>query len=1060
MKKQLLLLSAAALLANCTDDSFVNDLDNSSAIQNPTTRVVHYDKVSNVKEVLVKFKDKYSATVEAAVSRTMSAGRASRSDIDNFDSFLNQNDAVSFKRVFPVTKYEKRTRVSGLHLWYKVEFKTSLSSSSLKERLLQIPELSAIEFVSPISLVDGTSSSVTEAPEVQGTTTTLPANDPLLPQQWHYYNDGKVLPKAKPGADINLYKAWERTAGDPSVVVAVIDEYVQYYHPDLKDNMWVNEAEINGKPGVDDDGNGYIDDFHGFDFSSNKVDGTPGGHGTHVAGTIAATNNNGLGVSGIAGGTGKNDGARVMACGALGANGGNAETAALAIKYATDNGAVIAQNSWGYNGPDIPWEDHEIFSVEREALRYFIDNAGKDENGKVVGPMDGGVVIFAAGNDGDVYGSQPSWPSAHPDFIAVSSIGCDYNPAYYTCHGPWVDIIAPGGDQVFDGTKGGVLSTFIGATPTESSYSFLQGTSMACPHVSGVAALVISYAKANNYVLTNTQLKEILLSSGRYIDSYYTGDKNYPGTSEFPPFYLHMADYKGLMGNGLIDASLALDRVDQLIGKPSDHVNPSPVKNVEISSEGPESITLKWKITADYKNEPLQTYSIYFSTDEIQVVDGKVVQSRYVQGPVMVSAAEGAKVGDAMETVIKGLKPNTEYKLAVIGYDQWRSASTPELYTYKTIEVPGCYPVSELATTNVSVNSFTVEWKELGDYYNNPYQTYHVYYSENKDVYSDESRVVVRSKGKVGSKLSVKIKNLKSDVLYYVKVIAYDYDNKVSLPAYIQCQTLGNRLPEITPEFNLPVVLQYWETKSFNFKVADPDYDDWTAELVGKKEGWSISYDKQNVKLTFAGPVSSQGKDKVAFRVVDEKEGESTYELAYQIQENVAPTIEGTVPDMYIEQMNTKQSVDLSNYFKDGNNEMLDYSVKVDGQSVKAAVKEGVLEVQGQKNGLSTLTVTATDKQSKSVETSFKVMVRESATDMDLYPNPVQDVMNIRFGKNVSGPIKVKVLGFNGSPLFEVESTVSPYEPAKINMSNVESGNLWIEVECQGKTYKGNVVKL
>lgn len=1061
MKNKLLLASVAILLAGCSDESFVNDIEDTSTVVPQTTRVIHFDKVSTVNEILVKFKDEYSSTVESAVARTLGSRGMSRSGIEHFDNFLSHSKAVSFERVFPVTKFEKRTRVSGLHLWYKVSFESSLSTSSLKQRLLEIPELATIEFIAPTHLIGGVNKETELLTDDQSSSKSLPFDDPLLDGQWHYNNLGptKTLPQAKPHADINLFKAWERTKGDPSVVVAVIDGYVQYNHPDLNNNMWVNLAELNGKPGVDDDNNGYVDDIHGYSFVEHKFDGKPDGHGTHVAGTIAAVNNNGKGVAGIAGGSGKGDGARIMACGALGDKGGDIETSALSLKYATDNGAVIAQNSWGYSDP-VDWEEQDYFSIEREALQYFIDNAGKDEKGNVVGPMNGGVVIFAAGNDGDVYGSLPWWPAAHPDFIAVSSIGCDYNPAYYTCYGSWTDITAPGGDQVFTPREGGVLSTFVDPASSKPAYAYMQGTSMACPHVSGIAALVISYAKENNYVLTNTQLKDILLSSGRNIDSFFSGRKSAPAYEDYPAFDLNMADYKGLMGNGLIDASMALDRVDQLIGKPSNHVAPKAVDEVSVSSEGPESITLNWNVTADYNNQPLQSYSIYFSTEKIQVVDGKVVQCKYIEGPVMASVGKDAKIGDKMETVINGLKPATTYNLAVVGYDQWRSAATPSLFTGKTMDVPAAYPVEDLKTTDVSVNSFKVEWKETSDYYNRPFSIYHVYYSDNKDIDNAKTKIVKRSTGKVGNMMSVDIKDLKSGVLYYVKVVAYDEDDRISQPAYIQCKTLSNRIPEITPEFDGQVNLQYWETKSFKLKVVDPDYDSWTASLMENKPGWSLKADKQHITLTFAGPVDFNGTDKLRVKVVDEKGGQATYELTYHVVGNVAPVLKESIADLYIDGENGSQSIKLNEYFSDANNEPLTFEASSSNDNIKVVVTDGTLNIESVKSGLSEVTVKALDKQSKAVQTSFKVMARKSSAAMDLYPNPVKDVMYVRFGKDVSGPIKVKVLGFNGSPIFETEAQVSPFAPAKIDMKDVKPGNLQIQVECQGKTYKGNVVKL
>ena len=154
---------------------------------------------------------------------------------------------------------------------------------------------------------------------------------------------------------MNCQEAWKLCSGDPSIIVAVLDEGVMYTHPDLMANMWVNEGEILNS-GIDADGNGYRGDVYGYNFVRDNSDITfassgDTGHGTHVAGTIAAVNGNGIGVCGIAGGDGTpNSGVKIMSCQIFdGATSATLWGEARAIKYAADNGAVILQCSWGYN---------------------------------------------------------------------------------------------------------------------------------------------------------------------------------------------------------------------------------------------------------------------------------------------------------------------------------------------------------------------------------------------------------------------------------------------------------------------------------------------------------------------------------------------------------------------------------------------------------------------------------------------------------------------------------------------------------------------------------------
>lgn len=358
-----------------------------------------------------------------------------------------------------------------------------------------------------------------------------PFNDPLFGGQWPLYNDGTINANAQAGADINVLPAWEKTAGRSDVIVAVVDEGVEYTHPDLAGNMWSGI----GKNFCDRDND---------DITWGE------GHGTHVAGTIAAVSNNGIGISGIAGGTGGGNGAKIMSCEIFHPSDGrydaNSNATADAIKYAADNGAVICQNSWGYEAGALSYDQWSSADrATKEAIDYFIRYAGMSPDGETqTGPMAGGVVIFAAGNE---YSRLASYPAAYDACISVASISCTYEAAWYTNYGSTVDICAPGGGDeanfvnLISYDEGYNLSTiptnlqngdsFVytyanGETETKTidyvsstvGYGYMMGTSMACPHVSGVAALIVSQFGAPGF--TNEQLKEKLFSTARDIDSY------------------------------------------------------------------------------------------------------------------------------------------------------------------------------------------------------------------------------------------------------------------------------------------------------------------------------------------------------------------------------------------------------------------------------------------------------------------------------------------------------------------------------------------------------------
>ena len=208
-------------------------------------------------------------------------------------------------------------------------------------------------------------------------------------------------------------------------------------------------------------------------------------HGTHVAGTVAATTNNNIGVAGVAGGNGSGDGVRLMSCAlAFGPNSIGFDEAYI---YAADNGAVISQNSWGYINPGA--FDQSVL----DAIDYFIAEAGYDADGNPVGPMQGGIVIFAAGNDGD---DDRYYPGYYSPVLAVASTDSNDYLSSFSNFGDWVDIAAPGSS---------VYSTF-----PNDSYGYLSGTSMACPHVSGVAALIVSEFAGN---ITPSELRSRLIDN-------------------------------------------------------------------------------------------------------------------------------------------------------------------------------------------------------------------------------------------------------------------------------------------------------------------------------------------------------------------------------------------------------------------------------------------------------------------------------------------------------------------------------------------------------------------
>jgi subtilisin family serine protease len=275
-------------------------------------------------------------------------------------------------------------------------------------------------------------------------------DDPMFGLQWSLSNDGQT--GGRPGADIEAPAAWEQVTGDGDIVVAVIDTGIDLLHPDLAANIWVNPGEIPAN-GYDEDGNGLVDDLHGWDFLENDADPFDDrGHGTHVAGILAAVGDNGVGISGVAWRV------RLMPLKFLGADGvGSSADAVECVDYATRMGATVINASWGGGGYS-------------EALRRAIARAADE----------GVLFVAAAGNlarDNDV---EPFYPASYdlPNVISVAATDHDDLLAPFSNFGAAsVDLAAPG-------------AAILGTLPNEE-YGYLSGTSMAAPHVSGVLALML-----------------------------------------------------------------------------------------------------------------------------------------------------------------------------------------------------------------------------------------------------------------------------------------------------------------------------------------------------------------------------------------------------------------------------------------------------------------------------------------------------------------------------------------------------------------------------------------
>ena len=579
-------------------------------------------------KVIVKLAPSAIPVIETrwrTLSQTSSDTTILSTGIQSFDLVSRRFRSTRMRRVFPdAGEYEAKHRQYGLHLWYEIT----------------IPESENPETVANIYAMDENVQISEPRYRIRKHVSLLPAdempNDPNFNKQWNFNNTGQT--GGKPGADIRLIDAWEKakTLGikNNNVIVAVMDDGVYHDHEDIRANMWVNEAELNGKSGIDDDRNGYVDDIFGYNFVDRTGTISFDNHGTHVAGVIAAVTGNGVGVSGIAGNPNDGYGVKIMTVQILEGDDG-VSNIGPAFAYAADNGAIISQNSWGYDKAGV-YNQSDI-----TAINYFINEAGKDKDGnpRPGTPMTGGIVIFAAGNDG----KDDKWyPAYFNNVLAVAATNHYGKLAWYSNFGSWIDISAPGGDTNEAGKNrtGGIYSTSYRDT-NKNYYEYLQGTSMACPHVSGVAALILSVYGCENF--TPAMLRSRLLNSATSLN-------------EFDPANASK------MGAGLVNASTAI--------APCETMN--TITDLEIQPLNAVSCRLSWTVP----NHETDIYTVACAKTEITQDNF----DRYIWEKADILQTSG----DTKQIVVYGLDPATTYYIAIRNHLSCQPSSISNMVTATT----------------------------------------------------------------------------------------------------------------------------------------------------------------------------------------------------------------------------------------------------------------------------------------------------------------------------------------------------------------------------------------
>lgn len=574
----------AVLLLSCTDESMVNVAPEDIPVEDSV------DGGNNVfiqGEAYVYFSEEMTAAIEEGLAtgtvRTRAAG---------LDRVFESLGITEMRRLFPhAGEYEPRTRKEGLHRWYIVKYSEAVPHTRAEADFLSIPGVDFIEPARRIRIND--------------------FND-LDTKLWGLNNI------STPGADINVIPVWNNyTTGNPNVIVSVVDEGVDLAHEDLSANCLAT-----GHYNAVDDNTVIV----------------AGSHGTHVAGTIAGVSNNGKGIAGIAGGNyaeGKS-GVKIMSCQIFKDNpDGSTQSgsSAAAIKWGADNGAVISQNSWGYHydlDGDGQYSSEEmekaknakVGAADKSAIDYFIKYAGCDNAGNQLpdSPMKGGVVIFAAGNEA-LFNAAPG---NYSEVIAVGSITPEGVRSSFSNYGDWVDIAAPGS---------AIYSTLPG-----NAYGDMSGTSMACPHVSGVAALLVSYFGGPGF--TNDMLWERLIGSAN--------------TSILSPAY---------QIGGLLDAYGAF-----VYGK---EVDVNPVSDLTAEGHG-NSIDLTWTVPSDSEGDAAYGFLVLYGLDKTAV---EIATAKDHDGVSYTTFTPNKGIGESVSYKIPKLEFDATYYMKMLAYSYSRSYS-------------------------------------------------------------------------------------------------------------------------------------------------------------------------------------------------------------------------------------------------------------------------------------------------------------------------------------------------------------------------------------------------
>lgn len=980
------------------------------------------------------------------------------------DQLFKGLEIVSCTRLFPYDSlFEPRQRAAGLHKWYTIEYSEATSPTKAAQILKSIDGVELVESIP-----------ITETAAVN-----VPFNDPSAKQyQWYLVNDGSLYSGFKKGSDINVLKVWNKyTAGKKNVIVAVIDTGVQGDHPDL-DGVVI--------PPGDNGSKSFYNKNLLTPYDYTLID----NHGTHVAGIIGAINNNGIGVCGIAGGKDGTGGVRILDCQAIGESG----SPSSAIVWAANHGAVLANNSWSnsYESEDlVPTTTPSSYA---EAINYFINHAGIDSNGNQTGPMRGGVLFFSAGNKG----WSKSQPAMYEKVIAVGATGPAFDKASYSNYGDWVDICAPGGNyNPFGNQIAEIYSTKAGST-----YGFMQGTSMSCPVVTGVAALLVSHFGGPGF--TNDDLKQMLLEGARY--DVISGNIG-PLVDAYEAFTIKTKEY------------LPVDDLKAVTGK--------------------YDVSLVWTIKA-CGDEPAFSYITAISTDRSKLVDldpfniPSGVSSKRVY-------TYDSKVGGKALSNFDKMEPGTYYATAVCAEQNRKYAKGNDIVEFTlygnrkpvitgvpteplnlmfedsmTFDMEYSDPDGDEVTVSVERASAADVWKRPskgklqliitgGKADDGAYTTkatltdsegastlVEVHYVLNNNrppvleivesgkttlthketsvfrfsygdadgdgldvVFSPASDAETWADDGAGN-ITLTITGKDAPAGSYTATATVS-DGVFSAETSVSYTILPNIEPVITQEGSISGPLKYRDAASLKMICSDADGDILTASTTpGSPAAVWTNDGSGTYTLSIRGDSAPAGTYTASISISDGFGGNASRQVEYTLKGNKAPVLSTGLPNTII---GTGESrlIDLGKHFQDSDGDEIAFSMKSSGD-VFAELNGAYLAFSMSKPGTGSITVSASDGIAAPVETTFSVSAFSPGVSIaELYPETVTDRLTI-LGV-AQGTVKVQIYTSTGRLVYSAELTLDPYSPSSIDLSGLAPGRYTVYITKSGSKIKKTIVK-